>query len=323
MRTDAPQTFRPLWLKILSLSRRIASLESGSSGTAITALTGDVTASGPGSAAATIANDAVTYAKIQNVSAASRLLGRGSAAGAGDVEEITLGTGLSMSGTTLNGTSAVSDGDKGDITVSSSGTVWTIDNDVVTPAKMDDGAALSVLGRSANSSGDRADIAAASDHQVFRRSGTSVGFGAVNLASANAVTGDLPMTNVGARRTSVSISFDNNGVELPDNTKARWRVPNGVTATIVRWSIAADVSGAIVINIWKDTWANYPPSSGDSIIGSGTAPTITASDDNAESTSFTGYTTTTFSGGDSVIFNIDSCTTITACDLELEFDVIE
>ena len=35
-----------------------------------------------------IDDDAVTYAKIQNVSAASKLLGRGSASGAGDVEEI-------------------------------------------------------------------------------------------------------------------------------------------------------------------------------------------------------------------------------------------
>lgn len=50
-------------------------------------LTGDVTGSGTGSFAATIANDAVTYAKIQNVSATDRLLGR-STAGSGDVEEI-------------------------------------------------------------------------------------------------------------------------------------------------------------------------------------------------------------------------------------------
>ena len=64
----------------------IASIVNG-----ITQLTGDVTAGpGSGSQVATIANDAVTYAKMQNVSAASRLLGRGSAAGAGNVEEIHL-----------------------------------------------------------------------------------------------------------------------------------------------------------------------------------------------------------------------------------------
>jgi hypothetical protein len=45
-------------------------------------------------------DDAVTYAKIQNVTTA-RLLGRATA-GSGDTEEITLGTNLSFTGTTLN-----------------------------------------------------------------------------------------------------------------------------------------------------------------------------------------------------------------------------
>ena len=60
---------------------------------------GDITVSSSG-ATWTIDNDAVTYAKMQNVSTGSKLLGRGDG-GAGDVQEITLGTGLTMTGTTL------------------------------------------------------------------------------------------------------------------------------------------------------------------------------------------------------------------------------
>ena len=59
----------------------------GTGGIQRSALTGDVTAIA-GSNATTIANDAVSYAKMQNVSATSRVLGRVTA-GAGDVEELT------------------------------------------------------------------------------------------------------------------------------------------------------------------------------------------------------------------------------------------
>lgn len=48
----------------------------------------------------------------------------------------------------------LSDGDKGDVTVSSSGTVWTIDNDAVTYAKMQDVSATDrILGRSTAGAG--------------------------------------------------------------------------------------------------------------------------------------------------------------------------
>jgi len=66
---------------------------------------GDITVGGSGTTL-TIDNDAVTYAKMQNVSAASILLGRGSASGSGDVQEITIGNGLAMSGTTIQASNA-------------------------------------------------------------------------------------------------------------------------------------------------------------------------------------------------------------------------
>jgi hypothetical protein len=113
---------------------------------------GDITVSA-GGATWTIDNDAVTYAKIQNVSAASKLLGRGDS-GSGDVQEITLGSGLSMTGTTLAATGGgVTDGDKGDITVSASGATWTIDPAAVTFAKMQDITSHHLVGRHAGSTG--------------------------------------------------------------------------------------------------------------------------------------------------------------------------
>ena len=49
-----------------------------------------------------VANDAITLAKMQNAAANSKLLGAGSAGSGADYAELTLGTNLSMSGTTLN-----------------------------------------------------------------------------------------------------------------------------------------------------------------------------------------------------------------------------
>lgn len=65
------------------------------------AFTGDITKAA-GSLATTIANSAVSLAKIANAAASSKLLGAGSSGSGAAYAEITLGTGLSMSGTTLS-----------------------------------------------------------------------------------------------------------------------------------------------------------------------------------------------------------------------------
>lgn len=66
------------------------------------------------------------------------------------------------------------------------------------------GSALSVLGVTGNATADVDSIAAGSDHQVLRRSGTAVGFGAVALNQANAVTGTLAVANGGTGATTAN-----------------------------------------------------------------------------------------------------------------------
>jgi len=65
-------------------------------------LTGDVTGSGAGSFAATIASNAVTYAKMQQIST-GKLLGSNNA-GTANIAEVTVGSGLSLSNGTLSAT---------------------------------------------------------------------------------------------------------------------------------------------------------------------------------------------------------------------------
>jgi hypothetical protein len=82
----------------------------------------------------------------------------------------------------------------------------------VSRAALEDGAALSVIGRSAGNPGAVADIAAASDHQVLRRSGSALGFGAVALNEAAAVTGVLPLANGGTGADTAAAARTNLGL---------------------------------------------------------------------------------------------------------------
>lgn len=95
----------------------------------------------------------------------------------------TNGSGV-LSWSTVGG--GVSDGDKGDITVSGSGSVWTIDNSVVTYGKMQNASGHSVLGRSANTSGAIGEITSTANGEVLHRQGSNLVFGHIGDSSITA-----------------------------------------------------------------------------------------------------------------------------------------
>lgn len=67
----------------------------------------------------------------------------------------------------------------------------------------------------------------------------------------------------------------------------------------------ADASGSIVVDLWKDTYANFPPTIADNVTGTGTKPTLSSAQ-KSELTDFANYTTTTFAAGDVIAYNVDS-----------------
>lgn len=92
--------------------------------------------------------------------------------------------------------------------------------------------------------------------------------------------------------------------------------PVAGTITKVRLlsSDAAATSGSIVIDIWKDTYANYPPVVGDTITASA-KPTITTAIKSEDAT-LTGWTTVV-AAGDVFGFNVDSVTSLKRVTVEL------
>lgn len=128
-----------------------------------TEMGGDVTTAGK--ALLTGANAAAQRTSLGLAAIAST--GSASDLTSGTVPTARLGSGAASSLTYLRGDQSwalfpsltVSDGDKGDITVSSSGTVWTIDNGVVSYAKMQNtGSASVLLGRGDDASGNVQEI---------------------------------------------------------------------------------------------------------------------------------------------------------------------
>lgn len=92
-----------------------------------------------------------------------------------------------------------------------------------------------------------------------------------------------------------------------------------LAGTITRASIITDGGpGSCEINIWLDTFANFPPLVADSIVGA-TPPTITA-DTTYEDTTLSDWDTAVLAG-DVVAFSLVATTTFTFVAIQLEVTV--
>ena len=86
---------------------------------------------------------------------------------------------------------------------------------------------------------------------------------------------------------------------------------------ITRVTMWGDVSGSAVVDIWVDTYANFPPTNADSITASA-VPTLSSAV-KSQDTTLTGWTKALASGS-IMFFNVDSATSITKLMISLKVD---
>jgi hypothetical protein len=139
--------------------------------------------------------------------------------------------------------------------ITGSGTVSVATNGI-TDTLLRQSAGLSVIGRSGNTTGNVADVTAATDNQVLRRSGTSIGFGAINLASTDAVTGDLPFSNL-AQGSALSV-LGVTGNATADNAS----IAAGSDHQVLRRSGTSVAFGAVALNQTNAITGTLPVANG-------------------------------------------------------------
>jgi hypothetical protein len=110
----------------------------------------------------------------------------------------------------------------------------------------------------------------------------------------------------------LSFMIDGGGAVVTTGVKGYIEIP--FACTINKWTLLGDVTGSAVIDIWKDTYTNYPPTVTDTITASA-KPTITSST-KGQSSTLTGWTTSV-AAGDILAFNVDSCSSITNLSISL------
>lgn len=123
---------------------------------------------------------------------------------------------------------------------------------------------------------------------------------------------DLQLTT-NQRTTAVEFVIDGGGSAITTGIKGFIEVP--FSGTIQQVTMLADQTGSIVVDVWKDTYANYPPADADSITASA-VPTISSSNKSQDAT-LTGWTTS-ITAGDIIGFNVDSASTVERVTISLE-----
>lgn len=92
-------------------------------------------------------------------------------------------------------------------------------------------------------------------------------------------------------------------------------LPVDFNGTITQVTLLGDQTGSIVVDIWKDTYANFPPTVAKTITASA-KPTISSATKSKDST-LTGWNKT-IAEGDILWFNVDSVTSLTWCIVALK-----
>jgi hypothetical protein len=107
------------WADITGIPAAVTNLSGTNTGDQTITLTGDVTGSGTSTFAATIANDAVTFAKMQEISG-THLVGR-HASGSGNIQEVSVGDGVEFQGSGIRRSALT-----GDVTASAGSNTLTL-----------------------------------------------------------------------------------------------------------------------------------------------------------------------------------------------------
>jgi len=112
--------------------------------------------------------------------------------------------------------------------------------------------------------------------------------------------------------TAIEVFKDNNGTVFSTGIVADIQVPFACTITGV--FLYVNPSGSMVLDLWKDTHAQFPPTDADSITAS--APVTVSSAEKASDTTLTGWTTA-IAAGDIIRVNIDSVSAVTRFTLAI------